>query len=218
METLVLGGTAWLGRTVTTYAQERGHEVTCLARGESGPVAEGVTLVTADRRSAGTYDAVSGSDWDLVVDVSWPPDMVRSALAALSERAAHWEIVSSCSVYADHSQPDADESADLLPALEADTAGLAQYGEARWPASSDLAEWLVRCGESGTVGTFNVSGERLPFADVVASCLAITGSEVSSVRPVSSSWLLAQGVDRVQATSNKTPAATTAPTTPPTNT
>src|SRR5215218_3750110 len=49
MQTLVLGGTAWLGGHIASAALERGHQVTCLGRGFSGAVPEGVELVRADR-------------------------------------------------------------------------------------------------------------------------------------------------------------------------
>ena len=113
LDLLVLGGTSWLGGAVAQHALARGHRVTCLARGESGTPPDGVSWVRADRSAAGAYTEVASCDWNVVLDVSWQPDLVRSALAALAERARHWVYVSSCSVYADDSVPGEDEDAAL---------------------------------------------------------------------------------------------------------
>jgi 2'-hydroxyisoflavone reductase len=127
----VLGGTGWLGREVAAQAVARGHTVTCLARGESGAVAQGATHVVSDRTQASAYDAVRDQDWDAVVEVSWQPKFVREAVEAIGERARHWSYVSSVNAYADFSQVGADESTPLLEPLEGDTAGRDDYGRAK---------------------------------------------------------------------------------------
>ncbi|MBO0919733.1 NAD-dependent epimerase/dehydratase family protein [Cellulomonas sp. zg-ZUI222] len=110
---LVLGGTGWLGAAVVRAALADGAEVVCLARGTSGDVPDGARLVRADRREPGAYDALTGA-WDEVVEIAYEPDLVTSALDALADRAAHWTLVSSVSVYARDDEPGADETATVV--------------------------------------------------------------------------------------------------------
>jgi len=129
MSLLVLGGTGWLGREVVRSALRRGLEVTVLARGVTGPVPDGVEAVTADRDCGSAYDPVRGRTWDAVVDLARQPSHVAGAVASLGDHTKAWVFVSSCSVYADHDRPGADESAPLLPPHERDDEGVATYGE-----------------------------------------------------------------------------------------
>lgn len=128
---LVLGGTSWLGGEVARVALARGHTVTCLARGESGQAPPGATFACADRGAKTAYDQVCDQDWDGVVDVSWQPGFVSSAVTSLAAQAGTWVYVSSCSVYAAHDAVGADESAALLAPLEGDEATTETYGEAK---------------------------------------------------------------------------------------
>lgn len=128
---LVLGGTGWAGRETVRHLIDSGADVTCLARGTSGGVPDGARLVRADRTVAGAYDGLHG-EWDEVIEFSYAPDLVGPALHALADRAAHWTLVSTISVYAHNDHPGADESAALVS-----PADLTQYPDAK--AAAELA-------------------------------------------------------------------------------
>jgi nucleoside-diphosphate-sugar epimerase len=102
MKLLVLGGTLFLSRAIAEEGVRRGHEVVCAARGTSGTVPEGATLLKIDREAPNGLDALAGQKFDAVVDVaamSYP--WVRDALSAVGAEAGHWTFVSSINVYAD---------------------------------------------------------------------------------------------------------------------
>ncbi|GAA3519743.1 SDR family oxidoreductase [Aeromicrobium panaciterrae] len=127
---LVLGGTSWLGGQIAHHAVMRGHDVTCLARGESGKTPSAVTFVHGDRDNPGAYDKVIDRRWDMVIDVSRQPGHVRSALDVLGKTSSHWTFVSTGSVYADQSGP-LTERSPLLEPLAGDTASPETYGEGK---------------------------------------------------------------------------------------
>jgi 2'-hydroxyisoflavone reductase len=133
---LVLGGTGWLGRAIVRQVLANGAEVSCLARGESGAPPDGARLIRADRRTPGAYDLARG-DWDEVIELAYEPDLVGPALDALVDRAAHWTLVSSVSVYARNDQPGADESAALV-----ESADPSQYPDAKVAAERASAARL----------------------------------------------------------------------------
>ena len=152
---LLLGGTSWLGGQIAAEAVAAGHAVTCLARGESGPVPGGVELVSADRSLPGAYDRVVDRRWDVVVDVSRQPGHVRSAVAALGPVTTHWIFVSTGSVYADQSVPLTEDS-PLLEPFDGDEAGPETYGEGKVACEQAVAglasHLVVRAGLIGGPG------------------------------------------------------------------
>ncbi|HEX5335895.1 MAG TPA: NAD-dependent epimerase/dehydratase family protein [Propionicimonas sp.] len=159
MEILLLGGTALLGRAIAVAAVERGHAVTCLARG-STPAPEGTTLISADRDEQNGLAPVAGRHWDAVIDVARQPGHVRRAIRDLG--TSHWVFISSGNVYADFSTLEQDESAPVRAALESDVmTDMSTYGEAKVACedavrASEVSATIVRSGLIGGPG--DVSG------------------------------------------------------------
>ncbi|MGL4176335.1 MAG: NAD-dependent epimerase/dehydratase family protein [Dermatophilaceae bacterium] len=155
MRILVLGGTAWLGRTVVEEALRRGHEVTCLARG-SVPAPERASFVAADRDDEGGLAEVAEVRWDAVVDVSRQPGQVRRAVCDLS--TGHYVLVSTGNVYATFDRLEQDEDAPLRAPLDGDVLeDMETYGEAKVACeqavlAGDPPATIVRSGLIGGPG------------------------------------------------------------------
>lgn len=132
MRILILGGTAFLSSEIARQAVAAGHQVTCLARGSAAEPPAGVRWVKADRSLGANCYADVAEDWHAVIDVARDPVPATEALAALAHRAGHWTFVSSCSVYSDHSSPNAAEDSPLLEPLAPGTESTPEnYGESK---------------------------------------------------------------------------------------
>jgi len=220
MRFLVLGGTAWLGNAATTTALALGHQVTCLARGESGAVPAGADFVRGDRNQPGVYDLVAGEPWDVVIDVSRQPGQVRSAVAALAANSRFYVFVSSGNVYADHSRLGQDESTPVLPALEEDVMeSMATYGEAKVACEQFVLDGfgpdralIARVGLIGGPGDiFDRTGywplrfarPATPDGTVLVPDAPQEATQVIDVRDLAN-WLVMAGADAIGGTFNAT--------------
>ena len=130
MKLLILGGTAWLGRTAAATAIALGHDVTCVARGSDVPA--GAVLVRADRDQDDSLASVTSERWDAVIDVSRQPGQVRRAVRDLEPVAERYVFVSSGNVYASQEALGRDEDSPLLDPLDSDVmASMDDYGAAK---------------------------------------------------------------------------------------
>ena len=158
MRMLVLGGTAWLGRTVALEALGRGHDVTCLARGSDEPP-PGATFVTADRDLDDGLDAVAHQAWDAVVDVTRHPGHARRAVRDLTTR--HRVLVSTGNVYAQFDAVEQPEDSPLRGPLDGDLmTDMEVYGEAKVACENavrgaDGSATIVRSGLIGGPGDWS---------------------------------------------------------------
>jgi 2'-hydroxyisoflavone reductase len=130
MKLLILGGTRFLGRHLAEQALQRGHMVTLLHRGRSGPgLFPEAQHLLADRD--GDLQVLASGQWDAAIDTSaYVPRQVRALGPVLGLRVGHYQLVSSISAYASFDDGGSDEDAPTAtledPSTEAITG--ATYG------------------------------------------------------------------------------------------
>lgn len=139
MDIVLLGGTGFLGRRIAHVALERGHRVTCLARGTGEPPA-GVAFVVSDRDREDAYDTVAARSWDSVVDLTSHPKHARDAVAKL--HAEHRVFVCSSSVYEDQGSVSV-ESDPVVDPFDADCMESVE----QYPAAKSACESACRAAE-----------------------------------------------------------------------
>jgi len=113
MKILILGGTKFLGRHLTTAARAKNHEVTLFNRGKhSSENFEDVEQIHGDRNS--DLDKLENRSWDACVDTcGYLPQTVKASAEALKNSVKQYVFISSISAYADFSNPDYDENAPV---------------------------------------------------------------------------------------------------------
>ena len=102
MNTLVLGGTRFIGLVLVRELLTRGHQVTVLNRGQTqADLPPEVHRLQADRDDpASMRSALQGLSFDAVLDVSgYTPEHVQWTLDALEHRGGHYIFTSSTAIY-----------------------------------------------------------------------------------------------------------------------
>ncbi len=219
MKLLLLGGTAFLGRAIATDALRRGHEVTCVARGQSGRVVEGATLVTLDRDRE-PLSPLAEHRWDATVDLARQPGHVQSAVRDLGAAAGHFIFVSTGNVYADTRTRGLDESGALLPALTDDFyTDIESYGpgkvaceQAALDAYGDDGVLIARAGLIGGPGDRSGRTGYWPWrfahpaaesGDVLVPAARETPAQIIDVRDLAG-WLVDGAERRIAGAFNAT--------------
>ncbi|MCA8965278.1 MAG: NAD-dependent epimerase/dehydratase family protein [Planctomycetes bacterium] len=122
---LVLGGTGFLGPHFVRAALANGHTVTLFNRGKTNSdLFQELEKLRGDREK-GDLEALQGREFDAVIDTSgYVPAHVEATAKLFAESAAHYQLISSISVYrafGDKAET-IDESADVAEVGDEDVA------------------------------------------------------------------------------------------------
>ena len=113
LRVLILGGTGFIGPHTITALRRGGHQITLFNNDkESAKKFPQLESLFGDRD--GKIEALSGRDWDVVIDNSgYVPRHVKLTADALQDHVGHYIFISSISAYADLSKPGIDEDYPL---------------------------------------------------------------------------------------------------------
>ena len=162
MKLLIIGGTGFLGRHLTSLALDWGHEVTLFNRGHrQHPDWRELVSLQGDRDNDLGALRGEGLHWDLAIDTCcYRPEQAASLSTALVGRCERLIFISTISVYRDFARPGMDESAPLhevAPDGSATGYGLlkvlceAEY-RARWGERLCILRPGVLCGPFDPTG------------------------------------------------------------------
>ncbi len=118
MKLLILGGTQFVGRTLTEIALSRGHEVTLFNRGNTNAdLFPEVEKLQGDRAS--DLSELEGRSWDAVIDTcGYVPRVVKMSAEMLADKVQHYTFISSISVYASEQATTANSIDEDFPLAE----------------------------------------------------------------------------------------------------
>ena len=132
MDSLILGGTQFVGLHLVEYLIKQGHKVTILNRGLSeAKLPAEVKRLSADRDDRNQVEkALKGKAFDVVYDISgYTPNVVEDVINILNGQIGHYVFCSSTSVYA---------PSEIRPILEDSALD-------RRPDASDYARDKIAC-------------------------------------------------------------------------
>lgn len=113
MNLLILGGTKFVGRHITSTALLRGHNVTLFNRGQSNAnLFPDVEKLNGNRD--GGLDVLQGRKWDAVLDINgYLPRIVGNSARLLKDSVERYLFISTISVFSDFTKTGQNEDATL---------------------------------------------------------------------------------------------------------